>query len=298
MAFTSSANDLVAGDTNIGTLGADVFVKDMQTDTTTRVSTGTGGTEGIAGGGLAAISADGRYVAFASLSPDMVAGDTNAKPDVFVKDTQTDTTVRVSTTAAGAQGNNSSSNPAISADGRTVAFASGADNLVSGERNAWPDVFKRTLQAPSADGAATTLSAGALVRETLTASAGGGFTGAWPHGPVSFQWERCDADLTGCATIAGASGTSYTLTAADADRRVRAVEVVSNLLGTTRRPGQASATVDIDTDSDGIGNRADADDDGDGVPDADDAFPLDPTRGKPEAPQPEPRRRRNRDRRR
>jgi Tol biopolymer transport system component len=78
------------------------------------------------------ISGDGRYVAFGSDASNLVPGDTNNETDVFVYDRQTGETTRVSVASDGAQGDRSSSDPDISADGRYVAFASFADNLVPG----------------------------------------------------------------------------------------------------------------------------------------------------------------------
>src|SRR5207237_7007630 len=89
-----------------------------------------------------AISADGRFVAFASVS-NVVVGDTNNAFDVFVRDRQTGTTERVSEDSAGGQANFGSISPAISADGRFVAFASLASNLVAGDTNDDFDVFVR-----------------------------------------------------------------------------------------------------------------------------------------------------------
>ena len=136
--FDSSASNLVAGDTN-GQF--DVFLHDLQTGTTTRVSVGSGGAEGNGGSGSPAISADGRWVAFASNASNLVAGDTNGVTDVFLYHRQTGTTTRVSKGAAGAQGNADSENPAVSADGRWVAFDSSASNLVAGDTNGRADVF-------------------------------------------------------------------------------------------------------------------------------------------------------------
>ena len=93
-----------------------------------------------------AISARGRYVAFASQATNLVQGDTNQNLDVFVHDRRTGTTERVSLGLGGAQGNGASSDldyPAISADGRYVAFSSDADNLVRGDTNEATDVFVR-----------------------------------------------------------------------------------------------------------------------------------------------------------
>ena len=72
-------------------------------------------------------------------------GDTNGSSDVFVRDRRTGTTRRVSVSSGGAQGNDNSFGPAISADGRFVAFGSSASNLVPGDTNGATDVFVRTL---------------------------------------------------------------------------------------------------------------------------------------------------------
>ena len=107
--------------------------------TTARVSVDSAGSQGDSWSLNAAISADGRYVAFYSYASNLVPGDTNGKTDVFVHDRQTEQTERVSVDDAGNQGNYHSSVPAISADGRYVAFQSGASNLVSGDANNYCD---------------------------------------------------------------------------------------------------------------------------------------------------------------
>jgi flagellin-like hook-associated protein FlgL len=96
---------------------------------------------------VTAISADGRYVAFNSDATNVVAGDTNGWGDAFIKDTLTGITTRVSTNSSGGQatGGYSSSVYAISADGRYVAFASDATNLVAGDTNGQQDAFLKDL---------------------------------------------------------------------------------------------------------------------------------------------------------
>jgi Tol biopolymer transport system component len=93
-----------------------------------------------------AISAGGRYVAFTSIASNLVRGDTNKLPDVFVRDILTGKTTRVSVTSAGRQGtgkrySNGSNAPAISSDGRYVAFHSDMTNLVRGDTNRVFDIF-------------------------------------------------------------------------------------------------------------------------------------------------------------
>jgi Tol biopolymer transport system component len=87
------------------------------------------------------MSADGRYIAFWSTYPDLVANDTNDNWDVFVLDQLTDKVRRVSVSSEGDQGNSASFYPALSVDGRYIAFTSSANNLVPGDANGVPDVF-------------------------------------------------------------------------------------------------------------------------------------------------------------
>src|SRR6185369_568019 len=103
---------------------------------TTRVSVDSNGNQGNAGSFLSALSADARFVAFDSSATTLVTGDTNGFSDIFVRDRATGQTTRVSVDSSGTQANDDSFNPAISANGRFVAFASRASNLVAGDTNA------------------------------------------------------------------------------------------------------------------------------------------------------------------
>jgi len=138
VAFESSASNLVPGDTN-GC--ADVFVRDCQTGVTQRVSISAWGAEGSGCSGDPSISADGRYVAFGSAASNLVSADTNGVEDVFVHDRTTGTVTRVSVASDGMQADAACRYPAISADGRYVAFESFAGNLVPGDTNGYFDVF-------------------------------------------------------------------------------------------------------------------------------------------------------------
>ncbi len=144
IAFASSVATLVADDTNGK---SDVFVYDRLEDTLERVSVAGSGAQGAGGAASPSISADGRYVAFASTSANLVAGDTNGLTDIFVRDRVAHTTVRVSVAADGAQANNTSFGPSISDDGQRVAFGSWAFNLVASDANGATDVFVRDLVA-------------------------------------------------------------------------------------------------------------------------------------------------------
>jgi Tol biopolymer transport system component len=145
VAFASTATNLAADEVN-GT-AADIFVRDRQAGTTERVSVATGGISGNYDSALPSISADGRYVAFASWATDLVSGDLNSEWDVFVHDRASGTTEMVSVDSAGAQGNDFSDHPSISADGRWVAFDSAATNLVPDDTNNDSDLFVHDLQS-------------------------------------------------------------------------------------------------------------------------------------------------------
>jgi Tol biopolymer transport system component len=143
VALTSTANNLVPGDTN-GAL--DIFVRDLRSGSTTPVSVGPDGAQANGHSLGASLSADGQYVAFVSLASNLVLGDTNDTDDVFVHDRRMGRTTRVSVARSGAHGDFNSENPAISADGRFVAFDSAATNLVRGDTNGVFDVFVATTR--------------------------------------------------------------------------------------------------------------------------------------------------------
>ncbi len=140
VAFESDADSLAPDDTN-GT--GDVFVHDIVTGLTRRLSVGGNGLQTESPSFGPAISADGSSVAFESFSSRLVPGDTNGALDVFVADLPTGDIDRVSLSTDGGQADDRSYSPSISADGRIVAFASFADNLVAGDTNGLLDVFIR-----------------------------------------------------------------------------------------------------------------------------------------------------------
>ena len=156
VAFLSDATNLVAGDVG----GAqDAFVRDTCAGvptgcapSTTRVSVADNGSEGNSDSGRPSLSADGRLAVFASGASNLIGSDTNAVADVFVRDTCfgasgpcTLGTTRVSLANDGSEANLAGTEPAISADGRFVTFASSADNLVGAgnDTNGAFDVFVR-----------------------------------------------------------------------------------------------------------------------------------------------------------
>ncbi|GAA3378104.1 PD40 domain-containing protein [Streptomyces sannanensis] len=180
VAFSSDADNLVPGDANGK---ADLFLRDRQTGSTTRIASGynagwsyavsfspdgrylahevpksgvvlrdlvTGTTENLGSFSVygLSLSADARSVAFASADSTLVPNDTNEDADIFVLDRQTSAITRVSVNSAGQQALSytGSTAPSISADGRFVAFESGADNLVRYDTNQSDDIFVRDRQ--------------------------------------------------------------------------------------------------------------------------------------------------------
>ena len=144
--FTSSADNLVAGDYNNA---SDNFVRDRLNGVTTLVSINMAGT--ASGNGVSkfpSLSNDGRYVAFVSNAGDLVFNDHNNVDDVFVRDMQTGTTTLASVSALhGASGSNDSPSGTISANGRFVVFGSNAIDIAPNDTNGWRDVFVRDMQA-------------------------------------------------------------------------------------------------------------------------------------------------------
>ena len=157
VAFESNAGNLVSNDTNgAGVNGADVFVRDLQTNTTSLVSANSAGTGSSNSSSVNAgvqISGNGHFVVFASNATDLVTGktDVNAGADIFRRDLVAGTTSLVSIDVTGARtGLGTSSAPSISNDGRFVAFTSAANDLVATDTNnglLGSDVFVRDLQA-------------------------------------------------------------------------------------------------------------------------------------------------------
>jgi putative cell wall-binding protein len=143
VAFVSLASNLTSAADGPD---ADAFLRDLVTGRTVPVTRSWTG--GPATGGATrevSISADGRYVAFATAASNIVPGDTNGQCDVFVRDMASGVTTAVSVTPAGRVGDLDSSRPCISDDGRFVAFVSKADDLVPGDRNGADDIFVRDL---------------------------------------------------------------------------------------------------------------------------------------------------------
>lgn len=131
----------------------------------TRVLVGTG----LTGDAFdASQSDDGRYVAFTSADSTLVAGDTNGAADVFVLDVQTNVVERVSIATSGAEANESSTSPTISADGRYVAYVSRATNLDARDTTSVEDIYIRDRLASTTELVSVSLEATGSDRPSLT----------------------------------------------------------------------------------------------------------------------------------
>jgi Tol biopolymer transport system component len=172
--FRTSADGVVAGDAN----GLhDGFVIDRATGAYDWVTVAVGGAAGNGDSVVMDMTPDARFVAIQSSSSNMVAGDGNGKLDVFVRDRQLGVTTRVSVDSSGLEGNGDSINGSLSADGRFVAFNSGASNLVTGDTNHRFDVFVHDRQTGQTTRASVSSSGAEADFGTWTAriSGDGGF---------------------------------------------------------------------------------------------------------------------------
>src|SRR2546428_656807 len=151
VAFDSQATNLEPGQN--GQEG--VFVHNRITGKTIEVSVNSSGVEGNGFSLGPTISRDGRFVVFFSFASNLVSGDTNGAPDIFVRNLSAGTTERVSVDSSGVEGNGGSGGPLdlpdISADGRFVAFSSTATNLVPGDTNNVDDAYVHDESGISAD---------------------------------------------------------------------------------------------------------------------------------------------------
>ncbi len=137
VAFASDADNLVRFDRGL----RDVFVHDRQTGETRMVSVDSLGEHGNLQSGGPSISVDGRWIAFHSSATNLAADDVNRVDDVFLYDSETYSTSRVSRATNGEPADSFSYGPSVSGDGSCVAFTSRAKNLAGGDTNGAWDVF-------------------------------------------------------------------------------------------------------------------------------------------------------------
>lgn len=160
-----TSNSFVPSDTGIVT---DIYVRDLLLNTTALVSVSMTGTGGDRNSNGAALSYDGRYIAFISAAANLVVGDGFNTQDVFVRDMIAGTTTRVNVMLDGTPGNGSADAPSISSDGQRIAFSSVATNLAPDDTNALRDAFVHDMTT-----GATTLVSRSIAGSILTSSSFG-----------------------------------------------------------------------------------------------------------------------------
>ena len=257
VAFGSLASNLVAGDTNSF---SDVFLRDLETGTTTRLSVPPGGGQAnghSALGSPAMISANGRFVAFSSIAQNLAPGKPDFTREVYVADREAGTVVRASVPQGGGWENGASDAASVSNDG-VVAFQSAASNLVANDGNGARDVFLRDTSAGT-----TLLVSHAPTGETANGASSAGLPGITPDGAhvvftsaasnlVSddtnlagdvFLYDRASDAFTLVSTGDGGSpakGTSTDPSVSDDGRWVAFASFAANLV-----PGDLDGTTDI-----------------------------------------------------
>lgn len=224
VAFASSATNLAGGLQGVD----DVFVRDLSAGTTTLVSrAGPSGPAADADSGAPAISADGRWVAFASFATNLGAGDSDPTSDIWLRDLQSGAVTLVSRAdgLSGPTADLSAFAPSISADGRYVAFHSNATNL-SGVDGPGVDVFVRDVVAGT----------------TTLASRADGPAGAGGDGPST------DASISGDGRVVAFTSSATDLTGDALGAAATNVFARDLDAGTTRlvsrAPGAAGAPPD------------------------------------------------------
>ncbi len=138
--FQSDATNLVEGDTNGKT---DIFLRDRQSGTTTRISIRSDNLQANGDSYEASVSDNGLSVVYSTKASNLVTGDTNNVPDVMLRNRQANQTVRVNVSTAGTQANAASAGARVSGNGRYIAFTSSASNLSPGDSNGADDAFIR-----------------------------------------------------------------------------------------------------------------------------------------------------------
>jgi len=265
VAFRSAADNLVPGDTNGR---EDLFLHDRQTGQTTRIALAPE-EESDGDSTTPAITPDARLVAFRSDAQNLISGNGNGQPDVFVARLQSGIVERVSVSSRGVQGNDESRQPAISSDGRFVAFASVATNLIDGDFRGESDIFvhDRDADGDSVPGVDDNcpfvpnrdqidLDGDRLGDACDEDDDGDGIVDAIDNCPRRFNPDQLDSDADGLGDPC------------DGDLDGDGVDEFRD-----NCPGLANAD-QADLDGDGLGDPCDDDDDADGILDDADNCPL------------------------
>lgn len=142
VAFTSLASNIVGSDTNNA---SDIFLKNLLTNQTTRVSTNATGIEANGNSKQADLSSDATKILFTSSATNLLADDTNTFDDIFYKDITTGVIKNLSVNSSGIQSNGDSWGARFSSDGTRVVFVSNANNLMVGDTNNVSDIFIKDI---------------------------------------------------------------------------------------------------------------------------------------------------------
>jgi uncharacterized repeat protein (TIGR01451 family) len=140
--YAGPASNLVPGDTNSS---GDLFLYDRATGTTKLFTNAPDGSPSNGDSVAPQMTYDGRYVVFLSFASNLVAGDNNGQPDIFVYDVDMDRIRRVSVAEDGTESNGLSKDPSICTNGRFASFTTEATNLVQGDTNGIRDVILHDL---------------------------------------------------------------------------------------------------------------------------------------------------------
>jgi Tol biopolymer transport system component len=151
--FASTGNNLALAATNTPYHSPiyrcyNVYLRDRASNTTVLVSVSLDGITGADRDAMpAGISTNGQFALFESTADNLAAGATNTVSKVFVRDLVNGTNFLVSVNTNGLNGNGNAYSSVITPDGRYVAFASAASDLVTNDANGIPDIFVRDLQS-------------------------------------------------------------------------------------------------------------------------------------------------------
>jgi Tol biopolymer transport system component len=207
VAFVSWADNIVPGDTNGY---SDTFLRDRQLGTTQRISVGPEGEQLSGCSSFPSVSSDGRHVAYWSDVEDLIVPYSGVAGHVFVRDRQTAALELVSASSENEQAAGWASYPAISPDGRSVAFFSWAANLVPDDANDCGDVFIRDRlrfrDVPSDHWAF----------QEVTACAGAGIAAGYPDGCYHPEYAVTRAQMAVYVSRALAGGDSHVPAGPDA----------------------------------------------------------------------------------
>jgi Tol biopolymer transport system component len=181
VAFASEGGDSIVSESTGP--GPQVYLRDLTAKATARISGAPGGAPANGTAEAPSISGDGRYVAFESTAGNLVGAMDGGLSQVYRRDRQTGLTALVSVDASGAPSRDGSGQPAISRDGRMVAFASMTTNLeVAASLGAVPAVRLAAVALKNAEVYIRDLTAGETALVSVSLSGGG--AGARSLGPV------------------------------------------------------------------------------------------------------------------